>query len=193
MSAERNNVEVRELRNLGGPSRSFRLIRKDRVPVAKWALKGKKSEQGSNHPTTFLFLISSLIGLLQVTDLFKTHPAKMWIAVAALVIFCLSLSTSKKKITHTDWATYSPIVDWFRDLSGALVPVSLSSIFLPDRFWWLFSVIWVLLAFIVTRRHFYKFIYTRIYPGVRKAFQSLCNSTSNTILERSHHSARCFA
>ena len=42
MSAERNNVEVRELRNLGGPSRSFRLIRKDRVPVAKWALKGKK-------------------------------------------------------------------------------------------------------------------------------------------------------
>jgi hypothetical protein len=42
MSAERNNVEVRELRNLGGPSRSFRLNRKDRVPAAKWALKGKK-------------------------------------------------------------------------------------------------------------------------------------------------------
>lgn len=42
MSAEKNNVEVRELRNPGGPSRSFRLIRKDRVPGAKWALKGKK-------------------------------------------------------------------------------------------------------------------------------------------------------
>lgn len=150
------------------------------------------SEQGSNHPITFLFLISSVIGLLQVAHLFKSHPANMWISVAALVIFCLSHST-KKKITHTDWATYSPTVAWFRDISGALVPVSLTSIFLPDRFWWLFSGIWVLLAFIVTRRHFFKFIYTRIYPGIIKVFHSLCNSTSNTFVERSHHSARCFA
>jgi hypothetical protein len=123
------------------------------------------SEQGSNSSILssissnipFLFLIGSVIGLLQLNDLFETHPANMWISEAALLMFCLSHATWKK-INGTHWATYSQIIDSFRLLSGTLVLVSLSSIPLPHQLWWLFFAVWVLLAFIV--------LSLCIYPGV---------------------------
>jgi uncharacterized membrane protein SirB2 len=120
----------------------------------------------------FVFLISSVIGLLQVEKALKAHPANMWISVTALVIFCFSRATKKKITQSTRWARCSPIVDAFRVLSGTLVAVSLTSIFLPDCFWWLFFIIWVLLTFVV------------IYLRGMKAFQ----------IDGTYRSAaRCFA
>jgi hypothetical protein len=137
------------------------------------------SEQGPGKSTCtssyipFFFLISSVIGLLQGEKALKAHPANMWVSVVALVIFCFSHATKKKINTQsTRWARCSPIVEAFRVLSGTLVAVSLTSIFLPDPFWWLFFVIWVLLAFVV------------IYLRGMKAFQ----------IDGTYHSAvRCFA
>jgi hypothetical protein len=69
-------------------------------------------------------LIATVIGLLQLNDLFETHPANMWISEAALFMFGLSHATLKK-IDGTDLAKYSQIIDNSHHLSGTLVLVSL--------------------------------------------------------------------
>ncbi|XP_059455505.1 uncharacterized protein LOC132185747 [Corylus avellana] len=124
------------------------------------SLPSRNSEQGSNSSISsqgvILFLIGSVIGLLQLHDLFETYPANMWISEAALVIFCLSYATMTR-INGTRWARYSQIIDSFQALSGPLVPVSLSSIHLPHQLSWLFYIIWAFLVFIVAA-------FTWIYP-----------------------------
>jgi len=125
------------------------------------------SEQGSNSSIyspissniPFIFFITAVIALLQYKQLFETRPANMWIAVTALVMFCLSDATMKM-IYGNDRAKYSHIVDSFCFLSGSLASVSFLSIFLPHQLWWLFFATWVLLALIV--------VCTHIFPGWRK-------------------------
>ncbi|KAE8125987.1 hypothetical protein FH972_020745 [Carpinus fangiana] len=97
-----------------------------------------------------------MIGLLQLHDLFKTHPANMWISEAALIIFCLSYA-AMANINGTRWEKHSQIIGIFRILSGTLVAVSLSSIHLPHQLSWLFYVIWALMVLIVVA-------FTWIYP-----------------------------
>jgi hypothetical protein len=91
------------------------------------------SEQQSNSSIlsqgVILFLIASVIGLQQLDDAFRTHPANMWIAQVALLLFCLSYAIIPK-INGTQWEEHSQIIDGFRIISRTLFTASLSSIHL---------------------------------------------------------------
>ena len=110
----------------------------------------------------FLFLIPSLINLLQLKDQsknvspFDTHPINTWIFFTALCIYCLWLATKMEIQTH--WANYSQILANVLFISGALTAVSLVSIFLPQFLGWLFLIIWAFLPIIIAR-HFLMFTY----------------------------------
>ena len=99
------------------------------------------SEQQSNSSIltqgVILFLMASVIGLQQLDDAFRTHPANMWISQVALLLFCLSYATIPK-INGTQWEEYSQIIDGFRIISGTLFTASLSSIHLLHHLWILF-------------------------------------------------------
>jgi hypothetical protein len=118
------------------------------------------SKGGSNSSISsyipFLFLIGSVIGLLQVKDLFETHPANMRTSVAALPIFCFSHAANKKIINRAQ------LIDALRVLSAALVVASLLSVLLPDRLCYLPFLMWLLLAASILA-----------YPGLIKAFHSV--------------------
>jgi hypothetical protein len=101
-------------------------------------------------------LIGAVIGLLQVKDLFETHPSNMWTSVAALPIFCLSHAAKKKIINGAQ------LIDALRVLSAALVVASLLSVLLPDRLCYLPFLMWLLLAASILA-----------YPGLIKAFHSV--------------------
>jgi hypothetical protein len=123
----------------------------------------EQGQGGSNSSISsyipFLFLIGSVIGLLQVKDLFETHPSNMWISVAALTIFCFSHAATKKMIIN--WAQ---LIDTLRVHSAALVVASLLSVLLPYRLCYLPFLMWLLLASILA------------YPGlIIKAFHSVIN------------------
>ena len=96
----------------------------------------------------FLFLIGTVIALQQLDNAFKTHPANMWIAQVALLLFCLSYATIPK-VNGTRWEKYSQIIDGFRIISGTLFTASLSSIHLPHHLWFLFYAMWIALMCVV--------------------------------------------
>ncbi|KAE8022377.1 hypothetical protein FH972_008180 [Carpinus fangiana] len=88
----------------------------------------------------FMFLIGSVIGLLGTKESFKDHPANKWISAAALLILCLLQATRKMSVVFLS---------------------------VPDRFWWLY---FVLLLVLMVACH-YTFLYTWICSEVKKMFR----------------------
>jgi hypothetical protein len=130
------------------------------------------NEQQSNTSISsqgvILFLIASVIGLQQLDNAFKTHPANMWIAQVALLLFCLSYAAIPK--INGTWDKYSHIIDGFRIISGTLFTASLSSIHLPHHLWFLFYAMWIALMCVVV---VYKIKIKKILAACRRFYSNV--------------------
>ncbi|KAL0007794.1 hypothetical protein SO802_009296, partial [Lithocarpus litseifolius] len=166
--------EVGDTRKLGHPLRKFR-VRRVRIVQRVYAKKSKSfhlqlsqaSVQDfiSSAPThvVFVFLIQSLIGLIQVEyqskslSPFDTHPISMWTSFGAICIYSLGLATKMEPKARS--ASYSKVLSHVILISGVLSSASLASTLLP-RF-----IIWAILPIMLTyilNKHVYKWLYQEI-------------------------------
>ena len=116
----------------------------------------------------FIFLITSLIGLIQVDyqskslSPFDTHPISMWTSFAAINIFSMGLATKMELQTRSP--SDSKILSQVIYISGVLSSASLASTLFPGLF-----IILVILAIMLIY-----ILYKLMYKWIVRANSQVC-------------------
>ena len=116
----------------------------------------------------FIFLITSLIGLIQVDyqskslSPFDTHPISMWTSFAAINIFSMGLAIKMELQTRSP--SYSKILSQVIYISGVLSSASLASTLFPGLF-----IILVILAIMLIY-----ILYKLMYKWIVRANSQVC-------------------
>ena len=132
----------------------------------------------------FIFLITSLIGLIQVDyqskslSPFDTHPISLWTSFAAINIFSMGLAIKMELQTRSP--SYSKILSQVIYISGVLSSASLASTLFPGLF-----IILVILAIMLIY-----ILYKLMYKWIVRANSQVCKILKRfldcNIMQRQH-------
>ncbi|KAK9274023.1 hypothetical protein L1049_018837 [Liquidambar formosana] len=137
----------------------------------------------------FSFLITFLIGVLQVTNKnndassFATHPANMRVFIIATVIYSFAFATTLSLPPDTSSSLLAGFVAFF---SGALSAISVIWMFLPLWLGWLISVMWFLLL-VMVGCDLYRYSFQILYQKCKeKLLDTLNRFMEHNLTEQQH-------